>query len=308
MISPNAKSPPKPTFEEYQRERDEKIRIAFQGFPPGKVTGKEYDSPSGKYTLVVSTESQRKEGWKYSRGVVKNKVTQEVTADIRRNYENFWHCWIQRDKQEYLLCGEDYQGYTIINATSGKRQSYLPPEAIEGFGFCFASVETAPDQNYLLVDGCYWAGPYELRIYDFRNPEVLPYPLLKRITLEESFETSQEWVVEDGKMIFRYSIDLAKPNKSRLQTADLHFIQEEMTKEIKEKKEKMMEWYKEVENRWSLLPEEEKKVWEEKTNQENQESLEEAIEDLKERLKSDKEITSYNWSNEGKMVEITYRV
>jgi hypothetical protein len=80
---------------------------------------------------------------------------------------------------DYLFCGEDYQGYSLINLTTGAYKVHRPEAMLKGFGFCFASVSYSPDFKKLVVHGCYWACPYEVRVYDISDIEqdVLDYPL-----------------------------------------------------------------------------------------------------------------------------------
>ncbi len=124
-------------------------------------------SSCGKYELSIDNTSSS--GWQ-SRGTVKSVADGSVIAVVERNYHSFPYLFISAHKNEhdYLVCGEDYQGQTVIELDTGKRRDYLPAEAAEGHGFCWAGYELMG--NILLVDGCYWACPYEFRFYDFSDP------------------------------------------------------------------------------------------------------------------------------------------
>ncbi|MHC4560514.1 MAG: hypothetical protein ACYTEX_26670 [Planctomycetota bacterium] len=79
-----------------------------------RVRGKEmtHISPSGKFKLAISRYVTGPRSCKYSRGIVIELETGLKIADIKRNYSNFWHTWAEHpNANEYLLCGEDYQGY-----------------------------------------------------------------------------------------------------------------------------------------------------------------------------------------------------
>lgn len=39
-------------------------------------------------------------------------------------------------------------------------------------------------KKLIVVDGCYWAGPYELVFYDFSNPMGIPYKELFRVEVD----------------------------------------------------------------------------------------------------------------------------
>lgn len=135
-----------------------------------------------------------------------------MVADIKRNYGAFWHAWVPHPNgNEYLLCGENYQGYTIINLTQETTVSYLPPEARKGFGFCWAAVYPSPDGATLAVDGCVWACPYELRVYDFADPTVLPFPELARF---DGLENVIGWE-SDETIAFEVGYDVRKSDGAK---------------------------------------------------------------------------------------------
>jgi hypothetical protein len=139
-------------------------------------------SPSGLFNLEISGYATKPDAWNYSRGVVRD-LNNVILADVKRNYSSFWYTWIQHPNGcEYLLCGEDYQGYSVINLTKGTTKVYFPDEGYGGTGFCWTAVYPSPDNLVLAVDGCYWACPYEIVFYDFTDPERLPLLELGRLT------------------------------------------------------------------------------------------------------------------------------
>ena len=139
----------------------------------------EHVSPSGKYKLTIQAYSTIKGSWHYTRGIVTEVETGEQIADVKRNYSSFWHLWLVQEEKEYLLCGENYQGYGVIDPVAKTTQHYLPDAANEGHGFCFVHArQIAPDR--ILVDGCYWACPFEVLTLDVSDPLTLPYPELDR--------------------------------------------------------------------------------------------------------------------------------
>ena len=133
-------------------------------------------SPSGRYRLVVTTHPSGPGTWSYTRGKVYVGDNPTPVADVVRNYHDFWHTWVEgHPKGDFLLCGSDYQGQTVIALPGGERMDSLSKSAEEGFGFCWARAEPSPDSRSLAVYGCIWAGPYETRIFDFSDPLALPY-------------------------------------------------------------------------------------------------------------------------------------
>ncbi len=145
-------------------------------------TGK-HESPCGKYDLEISYYDNGKGYWDYSRGIATKAKTKEVLADVKRNYGHFWHCWVKHPNgDDYLLCGEDYQGYTIINLTD-KREIVVEPSH-EFVSFCWIGVEFDEENEQLIVEGCYWGSPFEEVIFDFSIPENTPLPEISRRDLD----------------------------------------------------------------------------------------------------------------------------
>jgi hypothetical protein len=108
-----------------------------------------------------------------------------------------------RPDGEYLLCGEDYQGYNVIDLKREVNELTFPPEAYEGQGFCWGAAYPSPTGQLIAVDGCYWGGPNEVVIFDFAVPCLSPLPELTRIedTLNVKGwlnDTEFEFTVADG--------------------------------------------------------------------------------------------------------------
>lgn len=134
-------------------------------------------STLGKFKLTIEKYSTKKGYTNQSRGIVKN-IAGDVVADVKRNYSSFPFCWAEdhSNGHDYLVCGEDYQGQTIIELDTGKRVDYLPVEAKKGWGFCWGEINASPDKLMLAVHGCYWGCPYEVMFIDFSDPmKELPY-------------------------------------------------------------------------------------------------------------------------------------
>lgn len=186
------------TSDRYKAWRQE-VENAFANATSVDGSGESHLSPSGSYVLETSAYSTGPNTWNYSRGIVRRASDRSVVADIKRNYGSFWHAWvIHPNGNEYLLCGEDYQGYNVIELPSGRNQIHFPEEGFSGAGFCWVVVHPSPDGLTLAVDGCYWACPYELVFYDFSEPMMLPLRELMRI---EDFEDTVGW---DGADTFAY--------------------------------------------------------------------------------------------------------
>ena len=156
-------------------------------------------SPSGEYALEIDRYTTKGKSWDYSRGLVRAIKYDVLISDVKRNFGHFPYCWVEHPNgNEYLICGEDYQGYMVINLTKGIAQTYFPPEGVQGSGFCWVVHYPSPDKLVLAVEGCIWAYPYEVRFYNFSDPDVLPLAELGRVENTEKvtgWETNDTFVV-----------------------------------------------------------------------------------------------------------------
>ena len=159
-------------------------------------------SPCGRYKLVVTTHPTGPGTWGYTQGKIYDleKSETEPLAVVRRNYSSFWHKWIQHsvNGKWYLWAGESYMGYTCVDLEDGSIRDHKPSS-----GFCWVSVFPSPDGKFLVVNGCYWGGPYDYKVYDFRDPEM--WPLIEVGYIESPAihqDGSKEGVVwnEDGSL------------------------------------------------------------------------------------------------------------
>jgi predicted protein tyrosine phosphatase len=177
----------------YQVSRQQVLN-RFGTLVKDNTSEKRVESPSGKYFLSTSVWSGDDGGWHYSRGLVGRIDDGSIVADIQRNHAMFWHSWVVQGEGEYLLCGEDYQGYNVIDLGSGRNVFTFPPEAFEGRGFCWTAVKPSPDRKTLAVEGCYWACETELVLFDFSNPMASPLPEKRRI---EHLKTLGGWLNDE---------------------------------------------------------------------------------------------------------------
>lgn len=90
----------------------------------------------------------------------------------------FPFAWVEEhhNGHTYLICGEDSEGQTVIELDTTKRVDFVPSSAKDGNGFIWTSINPSPDGLILAVEGCYFACPYEVRMYDFKNPLSHPLP------------------------------------------------------------------------------------------------------------------------------------
>lgn len=173
-----------------------KVDVYFQQ-PNRDVSSRtKHQSPTGNYQLTI-------EGAKYARGIVTRVCDGKIIADIKRNFSHFWFSWsVHANGCEYLLCGEDYQGQTVVNLTKEKISTYFPKSGYEGRGFCWTAAYTSPDSKILAVDGCYWAHPYDIVFFDFSEPDKLPY---KEIYRASFLEECSGWISNE---VFKFTREL----------------------------------------------------------------------------------------------------
>ena len=139
-------------------------------------------SPNGNYCLTIDAYTTGPRSWEYTRGIVTRISDSSIVADIKRNFGLFWFLWhTDKNGAEYLLCGEDYQGQTVISLENCNVVTYFPESGFKGVGFCWTAAFASNDSKILAVEGCYWACPYEIVFYDFSKPSKLPYRELLRI-------------------------------------------------------------------------------------------------------------------------------
>jgi hypothetical protein len=129
-------------------------------------------SENGAYRLQIDQFSCGGNFWSYSQGQVYRTADDELLATVQRNYPAFPRCFVtgHPSGHDFLVCGEDYQGQTVIDLSTKERRDHLPTQGEPGHGFCWAAIRYLPEWNVLAVEGCYWGGSYEHRFYDFAKP------------------------------------------------------------------------------------------------------------------------------------------
>ena len=161
----------------------------------------EHASPSGRYRLIVDRYRTGPGTWDYSQAIVYDG-SRELDR-IKRNYSTFPFLFIEGhpNGHDYLVCGEDYQGQTVLELDTGKLLSRMSEGSEKGFGFCWADYRFDEASKILTVDGCYWACPYEFRFFDFSDP-MSGWSEIRIIDLEEGYvEDDPKWPVVSGDVV-----------------------------------------------------------------------------------------------------------
>lgn len=153
-------------------------------------------SPCNNYSLTVYTCETAPNCWSFLNIVVKSVITNTVITEVKRNYSDFYYYF----HNNYLMIGEDYQGYSVINLETETVNVYFPDAGYSGHGFCWSNI-VGVYNNKLIVEGCYWGASYDCVVYDITNIEQLPLPELNRIDCDG-------WAtLEDNKLVFRDELD-----------------------------------------------------------------------------------------------------
>lgn len=135
-------------------------------------------SPLGRYNLQITPYEISANGWDYCLASVYDTDSRTKIADLKRNYGNFPCCWIESHKEtkkDYLIFSEDYQGMSVLDLKTGQIINEITDSMKEGNGFCPSSFDINEDGTRLCVTGCVWAAPYEIVIYDFKDPMKYPF-------------------------------------------------------------------------------------------------------------------------------------
>jgi hypothetical protein len=111
--------------------------------------------------------------------------------DFFVNESRFFYGWLAKNNIDYLICAEDiFGGQTVVDLTNQKIVGFSPNED----GFIWTDFHLSPDGNTLATIGCYWACPYVIKLFDFKNPMNLPLTEINEIRLLENNEIITCWL------------------------------------------------------------------------------------------------------------------
>lgn len=176
--------------DQYLKKREE-IEKIFKEYLPIEKESEEFISPSGNYKLITIPYRTDKGHWDYTKGIIIDLKTEVIVFEVLRNYSSFWYKWIEHQNgKEYLLCGEDYQGYTVLDLAGEEQYTCFDKGGFDGFGFCWIEVkEYNKELNTIKVESCYWGlSCNDIVEYDFSNPEEVPYVEISREYVEDKDE------------------------------------------------------------------------------------------------------------------------
>lgn len=153
------------------------IRDAFRIGTPKQHLSKTIDSPTGKYSIETTPFKISKNGWDYCEGRFYNNLDDEYITSVYRNYGSFPYCWLEGHPEgDFVICGEDYQGMTLVDLMSGRSTAFITEDAHKGGGFCASSFDVSPEMDRIAVEGCYWGDMYQLMILEIPQKAPLQFP------------------------------------------------------------------------------------------------------------------------------------
>ena len=182
-------------------------------------------SPSGNYSIEYEEHPEAV--------IVKviNKLRDDddqviYTYKQRKTYRPFSD-FIIINGDEWWVSGRDYMLQLFVNCVTG--EVYDDPNKIENTdeykkGSCFiwkAWPIVSPDGKYLFVDGCYWACPYEWKLYDISNlgggGGYKEIDLLDDITILDGAEGIEDEIIVDSDL---FSFKFASNKKVEIYKKD----------------------------------------------------------------------------------------
>jgi len=132
------------------------------------------------FDLEINYYKTNKEIPNFSQGIITNNKTFH-NIYINRNYSDFPFLFITHTNGRcYLICGEEYQGFTVVNLNTQQKINHFSKGYLTNKGFCPYEWLYDRDNNYLNILGCDYYGKEEIITYDFHNPDKEKY---KRINL-----------------------------------------------------------------------------------------------------------------------------
>ncbi len=151
-------------------------------------------SPSGGYRM--SFDAFRTKNTDRNWNVARIQITEISTSTVIHSYirgdDRCFHGWVTKGDDEFLLLAEDLEGQSIYSPTLRRFESIAPAD--DTFIWCI--FHPSPSGRYVAIEGCYWACPYMVIIYDFAAPFSLPLPKVLECFENHNVDFDQ-WLSDD---------------------------------------------------------------------------------------------------------------
>jgi hypothetical protein len=165
-------------------------------------------SSTGRYLLLESSPIERAPNlFPVSRCSLLDVATGEVhrSFNLAKSVVRSVFAMLPSGQEVLFIAADSYMSLQMVDCASGKT---LHEYEAKGSGdFCHVAFELAPGGRRLIATGCYWGGPYELRVYDAtpwtenaRPNPVFPLPLVARIDELSSIADMvlTDWTLKNG--------------------------------------------------------------------------------------------------------------
>jgi len=194
----------------YEDRRSKVIQAVSLGKP---VKGKQEkrQSPMGKYSLqLVPYVVKDRRCPFYSVVEIIRNGDGERMGKIIRNEADFPFLFVEDflDGKDYLVCAEDYQGFTVICITDGKKWDYVAEKSKRDLSLRITDFHLSPSKKSLAIEGHIKSKPGDLvecdEVHFFSLNEIskLPYKEIdKRISF--AYDKIIGWENDDRIIISR---------------------------------------------------------------------------------------------------------
>lgn len=192
----------------WYEDRRGKVMQAISVGKPLKGKRETRKSPSEKYTLELLpySVSDKKIPYYSVVEIVRTKDGERL-GKVIRNEADFPFLFVEDyDGKDYLLCAEDYQGFTIINITEGKKYDYIAEKSKRDLALRISDFYLSPDRKTLAIEGHAKSKPNdiveldEIHFYRITDLTKLPYAEVdKRIIFAYDkvigWDTSERFII-----------------------------------------------------------------------------------------------------------------
>jgi hypothetical protein len=139
----------------WYEERRNKVMQAVSSGKPLKGKKEKRQSSSGKYTLELTPYSVKDNKFPYYSVVEIIRTSDgERMGKVIRNEADFPFLFVEeKDGKDYLLCAEDYQGFTVINLTDGIKHDYIAEKSKRGLALRITDFYLSQNRKNLALEG-----------------------------------------------------------------------------------------------------------------------------------------------------------
>ncbi len=160
---------------------------------------KKISSPDGLYHVITKDYLQaiKTATWYVSKIEIYNS-NNNLIFKIIIDDTHFFHDWIYMNNDHYLIFAENMcGGLSVLELKTGHFNSFSDGTD----GFICTLFKTSPNKDLIAIDGCYWACPQIIKIFDFSRPLELPYKEIAEIYYPEKNISTVKWENDDTLLI-----------------------------------------------------------------------------------------------------------